>query len=107
MAQSILVIAESGAGKSTSIANLDPKETFIVNVANKPLPFKGWKNKYKIWSREDQTLRSYNLEGPPTIWKLFFKNRPIFGYFQFCVFTIQSQITSRMDQINQVDHEKV
>ena len=55
MAQSILIIAESGAGKSTSIANLDPKETFIVNVANKPLPFKGWKNKYKIWSREDQT----------------------------------------------------
>lgn len=37
-----------------------------------------------VWSREDQTLRSYNLEGTPTIWTLFFKNRPIFGYFQFC-----------------------
>ncbi len=46
MAQSILVIAESGCGKSTSIENLKPEETFIINVANKPLPFKGWKKKY-------------------------------------------------------------
>ena len=46
MAQSILVIAESGCGKSTSIENLNPEETFIINVANKPLPFKGWKKKY-------------------------------------------------------------
>ena len=46
MAQSVLVIADSGTGKSTSIGNLDPKETFIVNIANKPLPFKGWKKQY-------------------------------------------------------------
>ena len=43
MAQSVLVIADSGSGKSTSIRDLDPKETFIINIANKPLPFKGWK----------------------------------------------------------------
>lgn len=46
MAQSILIIAESGCGKSTSIENLIPEDTFIINVANKPLPFKGWKKKY-------------------------------------------------------------
>jgi predicted ATP-binding protein involved in virulence len=46
MGQGILIIAESGAGKSTSIESLDPTETFIINVANKPLPFKGWKKKY-------------------------------------------------------------
>ena len=34
MAQSVLVIAESGSGKSTSIRNLDPKETVIINIAN-------------------------------------------------------------------------
>lgn len=49
MAQSILVIAESGSGKSTAIEHLDPKETFIINVANKPLPFKGWKSKYQLY----------------------------------------------------------
>ena len=59
MASSVLVIAESGAGKSTSITNLDPKETFIINVANKPLPFKGWKAKYKVWSKEDPTGNMY------------------------------------------------
>jgi len=39
---SILIIGESGSGKSTSIRNLDPKSTFIINASNKPLPFKGW-----------------------------------------------------------------
>ena len=53
MAQGILIIAEPGSGKSTSIENLDPKETFIINVANKPLPFKGWKKKYIQWSKDN------------------------------------------------------
>lgn len=60
MAQSILVIAESGTGKSTSIENLNPKETFIINVANKPLPFKGWKKKYTIWSKDNPTGNMYD-----------------------------------------------
>jgi len=47
MANAVLVIGESGSGKSTSLRNLNPEETFIYNVANKPLPFKGWKSKYK------------------------------------------------------------
>lgn len=59
MGQGILVIAESGAGKSTSIENLDPKETFIINVANKPLPFKGWKKKYTQWSKDTPTGNLY------------------------------------------------
>lgn len=59
MAQGILVIAESGAGKSTSIETLDPKETFIINVANKPLPFKGWKKKYILWSKDNPSGNLY------------------------------------------------
>lgn len=47
MAQAVLVIGESGSGKSTAIRTLDPSETFIYNVANKPLPFRGWKKKYQ------------------------------------------------------------
>jgi len=53
MAQSVLVIADSGTGKSTSIRKLDPKETFIINIANKPLPFKGWKGNYKNISKDN------------------------------------------------------
>jgi len=52
MADSVLIIAESGSGKSTSIENLNPKETFIINVANKPLPFRGWKKNYKLWTKD-------------------------------------------------------
>ena len=53
MAQSILIIADSGTGKSTSIRHLDPSETFIINIANKPLPFKGWKKGYSLISKDN------------------------------------------------------
>lgn len=55
MAHSVLIIGESGSGKSTGIRNLDPAETVIFNTANKPLPFKGWKSKY---SAENKNLLS-------------------------------------------------
>ena len=67
MAQGVLIIAESGAGKSTSIETLDPKETFIINVANKPLPFKGWKKKYTVWSKDHPTGNMYDKAGPENI----------------------------------------
>jgi len=41
MSNAILVIGESGSGKSTAIRNLPPKETFVINVIGKPLPFRG------------------------------------------------------------------
>lgn len=55
MAESVLIIGESGSGKSTSGRNLDPRETFWINVANKSLPFKGWKNKYTSITKEKPT----------------------------------------------------
>jgi hypothetical protein len=68
MALSILVIAESGAGKSTSIERLDPKETFIINVANKPLPFRGWRKNYSKWnSKENPTGNLYTGATPQSI----------------------------------------
>jgi hypothetical protein len=50
----ILVLATSGFGKSTSlgaipelgIKGLNPKETFLVTVTNKGLPFRGWTKDY-------------------------------------------------------------
>jgi len=69
MAQSILVIAESGSGKSTSIEGLDSKETFIINVANKPLPFKGWKSKYTPVSKENPNGNLSNTGTPQGIIK--------------------------------------
>lgn len=34
-------------GKTTSLRNLNPEETFIISTTPKPLPFRGWKKKYK------------------------------------------------------------
>ncbi len=59
MATGILVIGESGAGKSTAVETLDPKTTFIINVASKPLPFKGWRSKYTMYSKDDPKGNMY------------------------------------------------
>ena len=42
----VVILGSSGNGKSSSIKSLDPKETFIINVLNKNLPFKGSKKNY-------------------------------------------------------------
>ena len=43
MAFPVLIIGESGTGKSTSIRNMDKETTFIFQVIKKPLPFKNGK----------------------------------------------------------------
>lgn len=46
MAFITLIMGESGTGKSSSIRTLNPEETFIINVLNKPLPFQGSRKNY-------------------------------------------------------------
>ena len=41
MANLCMLLGKSGTGKSTSIKTLDPKETIVINVLKKRLPFKG------------------------------------------------------------------
>lgn len=41
-----LIMGKSGSGKSTALKNLDPNETYLINVMGKDLPFKGWRQKY-------------------------------------------------------------
>ena len=63
MAHSVLIIGESGSGKSTGIRNLNPAETVIINVANKPLPFRGWKSAY-VRGENMYTLKEFtNAQG--------------------------------------------
>jgi len=42
------IVGATGTGKSTSIKHLDPKETYIINVAKKELPFKGSEKLYNV-----------------------------------------------------------
>jgi hypothetical protein len=61
MAEFIAIAGISGSGKSTAIQYLDPKETYLINVSGKRLPFKGSsklyntenKNYYEPLSIED------------------------------------------------------
>lgn len=86
----ILVLCDSGFGKSTSLGKIDglgikglkPTETLIISCSDKDLPFPGWANNYK----KITTSSSGDVEGnfittndPATINKTiryFLKNRP-------------------------------
>lgn len=46
MAKIIGIMGESGAGKTTSMRNLDPKSTFYIDCDKKGLSWKGWKKQY-------------------------------------------------------------
>ena len=48
-----MILGPSGTGKSTSIKGLDPKETVVLNVLRKRLPFKGSNN---IYNAENKNL---------------------------------------------------
>lgn len=51
MSKLIALVGDTGTGKSHSIQFLDPKETYIINVADKDLPFKGSSKMYNKDSR--------------------------------------------------------
>ena len=53
IAEKILILAKSGSGKSTSIRNLDPETTMVIQPKKKRLPFphKDWKK----WDKDSAT----------------------------------------------------
>ena len=55
MSNVIAIVGESGSGKSTSLRNLNPKETFIIQVVNKQLPWRAWKKNYTLWDKDKKT----------------------------------------------------
>ena len=55
------IVGETGTGKSTAIKHLDPKETYIVNVAKKELPFKGSQKLYNIENKNYKDSTDYLL----------------------------------------------
>lgn len=52
-AETILVLGESGCGKTSSLRNLNPKETFIISTTSKPFPWRGWKKQYTKFNPKD------------------------------------------------------
>ena len=54
MAETLLILGDSGSGKSTSLRNLNPEETFIISTTGKPLPWRGYKKQYTKFKSSDQ-----------------------------------------------------
>lgn len=54
------IVGNTGTGKSTSIKYLDPKETYIINVARKELPFKGADKLYNVDSKNYKEVDDAN-----------------------------------------------
>lgn len=46
MGVNVIVLGSTGSGKSRSVINLDPDKTVIINVLNKPLPFRKSSEKF-------------------------------------------------------------
>lgn len=46
MSNPVMIMGKSGAGKSRSLKNVDPETSFLNQVIRKPLPFKGWRDKW-------------------------------------------------------------
>lgn len=59
MGNTVLVMGNSGTGKSSSIEGLDPETTFIINIIAKPLPFRGYKKRYKPITGWDDVEGNY------------------------------------------------
>ena len=65
MANAVIILGKSGTGKSSSIKTLNPKDTVILNVLGKKLPFKGSSSLYnkdnKNLFRVDDYTQAINM----------------------------------------------
>lgn len=55
MANVICIAGESGSGKTTSLRNLNPAETYIIDADKKGLSWRGWKKYYSIENKNYYT----------------------------------------------------
>lgn len=70
MAKVIGVIGESGAGKTTSLRNLDPQTTFYIDCDKKGLNWKGWRKQY---SAKGNPPNYFQTDNPSTVQNLLKK----------------------------------
>ena len=60
MANIIGIMGESGAGKTTSMRNLDPATTYYIDCDKKGLSWRGWKNQYNVANKNYRCTDTQN-----------------------------------------------
>lgn len=58
MSNTIMILGESGSGKTISIRNLDPKETILISIGGRMLPSKGCTQSYSVENKNYKDLSS-------------------------------------------------
>lgn len=58
----VLILGESGSGKSASLRNFEPNDVSIINVAGKPLPFR---KKLPVFNSADYNKICAAIKGSP------------------------------------------
>ena len=61
MARVIGVMGESGAGKTTAMRNLPPKETFYLDCDCKGLNWKGWRKQYSVENKNYYSSDKFSI----------------------------------------------
>ena len=54
----VMVLGESGTGKSASLRNIQPEDTFLVQAVRKPLPFRNSWTDYDQQTKKGQIIQS-------------------------------------------------
>ena len=70
MANLISISGKSGSGKSTSVQYLDPKETFVLAITKKDLPFAGSLGDYETLNIKENTGNHYTTHKSSSIIKI-------------------------------------
>uniref|UniRef100_A0A6H2A4P4 Putative ATPase domain containing protein n=1 Tax=viral metagenome TaxID=1070528 RepID=A0A6H2A4P4_9ZZZZ len=79
MSNTVLILGDTGSGKSRAIKGLNPKETVVINVIGKSLPWRGWQNDYKKYNKETKEGNIWDTRNVESILKIFKEvsdNRP-------------------------------
>lgn len=62
----IMIIGESGAGKTRSLKDMDPASTFLIQTIRKSLPFKGWREKW-VEATKENPAGNYIVQDDPAL----------------------------------------
>ena len=73
MSDSILILGDTGSGKTRSIRGLDPKETALISVIGKSLPWRGGNKQYTKYNPDTKLGNLWETRNTNSILKIFDK----------------------------------
>ena len=101
----VLIIGESGSGKSTAIRTLPSEETLVINVSeNKALPFRGWRKKYTLLSKDNPNGNFINASNANKIKSIMNHVSTKMGHIKYLVLD-DLQYMSAFDYYDRADEK--